>query len=100
MARILFEGLLREVASRRLTQTNEVDDRRTDYDANCPKGTIPFCAVIFYPRNDGFSDWRATEHREPETAIGFSTGASLYRLYNRRNGSVPSDCFRTTASGA
>jgi hypothetical protein len=46
------------------------DDRRTDYDANCPKGRIPtFCAVISYARHDGISDWRAIAP-EPETAIG------------------------------
>jgi hypothetical protein len=48
MARILFDRLLREVASSRLTQTNEVDDSCTQYDANCPKDRFPiFCAVIF-----------------------------------------------------
>ena len=45
------------------------DDRRTDYDANWPKGRIPtFCAVIFYAHHDGFSDWRAIAPG-PKTAI-------------------------------
>ena len=97
MARILFDSLLREVASIRLTQTNGVEDRRTDYDANCPKEGIPtFCAVIFYVRHDEFSDWRAIDRPNWKQPSAFHRSFP-YRLRNRLDGSVPSDCFRTTA---
>jgi hypothetical protein len=46
MVHILFDRLLLEVASSRLAQTNQLDDRRTDYDANCSKGRLPGSLIL------------------------------------------------------
>jgi hypothetical protein len=59
MGCILIYELSREVARRRSTPTNDVDNCRTDRDANCPKGSIP-ASVVFYADHDGFFDQRAS----------------------------------------
>src|SRR5271166_1058507 len=81
-----------EVANGRLTQTNEVDDRRTDYDANSPKSRIPtVCAVIFHARHEGVSDWRTIAPNKPAITFPPELLCTVFPIILL----FPNDCARS-----